>query len=295
MPSGTIRVVTGYAPGGSSDLIARLIAGRLSETTRRSFIVDNRPGAAGSIGANVVAHAAPDGYTLLLASSLAISPHLQKGGALDPQKDLVPVVPVVQIEFALVVHPGVQATNLSEFVTLVKKDPGKYSYASAGVGSIHHLSMEWFKRLAGIDLIHIPYKGSGQILPDVITGLVNVTYIGLAQTTSFVKAGKLRVLAIGGPQRIAVAPDLVPIAETYPGYNGTTSWDLLAPRGTPREIVQKLNVEVNRILRDPAVAEQLTSRGLFPLGGTSEEFSIRARSDYERWGKLIAEIGVKAE
>ena len=294
-PEKPIRIVVPFAAGGSGDVVGRLIGTRFSEAWGQQVLIDNRPGAAGAIGAGIVARSAPDGYTLLLASSLAISPHIQKGNTFDIQKDFTAVAPIAQIEFALAVHPSVPAANLAEFVALLKKNPGKYSYASAGVGSIHHLSMEWFKRLADVDVVHVPYKGSGQIMPDVISGVIPVTYVGLAQTAQFVKAGKVRLIAIGGPDRISVAPGIVPIAESYPGFNGTTSWDLLAPAGTSREIVQKLNAAINKILRDPEVSERLNSLGLFPLGGSPEQFAARMRADYERWGKLIAEIGVKSE
>jgi tripartite-type tricarboxylate transporter receptor subunit TctC len=294
-PTKPIRIVVPFAAGGSGDVVARLIGAGLTEAWGQQIVVDNRPGAAGAIGANVVARAEPDGHTLLLASSLAITPHLQKSNTFDIQKDLAPIVPVSQIEFALTVHPSLPASNLAEFVALMKANPGKYNYASAGVGSIHHLSMEWFKRLAGIDIVHVPYKGSGQIMPDVISGKVEVTYVGLAQAAPFAKDNKVKVIAIGGPQRIAAAPNVAPIAESYPGFNGTTSWDLLAPAGTAPEIVRKLNAEVNRILRQPALEERLVSLGLFPLGGSPEQFAARIRADYERWGRLIGELGVKPE
>lgn len=294
-PAKPIRVVVPFAAGGSGDVVGRLIGTRLSDAWGQQVLIDNRPGAAGAIGAGIVARSAPDGHTLLLASSLAISPHIQKGNTFDIQKDFAPVVPVAQIEFVLVVHPAFPATKLAEFVALLKNNPSKYSYASAGVGSIHHLSMEWFKRVAGVEMVHVPYKGSGQIMPDVISGVIEVTYVGIAQAASFAKAGKVRVIALGGPERIAAAPGVAPIAESYPGFNGTTSWDLLAPAGTSPEIVQKLNAAVNRILREPEVSEQLNSLGLFPLGGSSEQFAARMRADHERWGKLIAEIGIKPE
>lgn len=296
-PSKPIRFVVPFAAGGSGDVVGRLIGMRLSEAWGQQVIIDNRPGAAGAIGAAMVARSTADGYTLLLAddSPLSITPHIQKNLSFDAEKDFAPIIPVAQIEFVLTVNPSLPVSNLSEFIGLLKKEPGKYSYASAGIGSIHHLSMKWFKRLAGVDMVHAPYKGSGQILPDVISGQVGVTYTGMAQTMPFVKAGKLKVLALGGPLRNSAAPGIPPIAESFPGFNGTTSWNLLAPAGTPREIVQKLNVDINKILRDPEVAEQLVSRGLFPLGGTSEQFAARMRADYQKWGKLIAEIGVKAE
>jgi len=296
-PAKPVRLVVPFAAGGSGDVVGRLIGAKLTEGWGQQVVLDNRPGAAGTIGAGLVARAAPDGYTLLLAddSPLSITPHIQKSLSFDPERDFAPIVPIAQIEFVLTVNPSLPATNLAEFVDLLKRNPGKYTYASAGIGSIHHLSMEWFKRLAGIDMVHAPYKGSGQILPDVISGQVGITYTGLAQTMPFVKAGKLRVLAIGGPKRVEAAPGVPPVAETYAGFNGTTSWNLLAPAGTSRDIVQKVNTDVNRLLRDPDVSGQLISRGLFPLGGSPEQFAARMRADYEKWRKVIADIGLKAE
>jgi tripartite-type tricarboxylate transporter receptor subunit TctC len=296
-PAKPVRFIVPFAAGGSGDIVGRTIGGKLTEAWGQQILIDNRPGAAGTIGAASVARSPADGYTLLLAddSPLAITPHIQKGLPFDPLKDFAAIVPVAQIEFVLTVHPSVPASNLNELVALIKANPGKYSYASSGIGSIHHLSMEWLKRVAGIDMVHVPYKGSGQILPDVIGGQVPITYTGLAQTMPHVQAGKLKAIAIGGPKRVSSAPGIAPVAETYAGFNGTTSWNLLAPAGTPPEIVQKLNAEVNRILRDPEIVSQLESRGLFPLGGSSDQFAARMKTDYEKWGRIIGEVGLKSE
>lgn len=297
-PDKPIRFVVPFAAGGSGDIVARTIGAKLTESWGQQVLVDNRPGAAGSIGTAAVARATADGYTLLVAdgSPLTITPHVQKSLPYDPMKDLVPILPMAQIEFVLTVHPSVPATTLPELVALLKQNPTRYSYASAGIGSIHHLSMEWLKQLAGVSMTHVPYKGSGQILPDVIAGQVPMTYTGLAQTMPHIRSGKLRAIALGGTQRLpAAAPGIPPVAETYPGFDGTTSWNLFAPAGTPREIVQRLNAEVNRALRDPKVADQLIAGGLQPIGGRSDDFAARLREDYARWGKLIAEIGLKPE
>lgn len=296
-PSKSIRFIVPFAPGGSGDIVGRTIGAKLTDAWGQQILIDNRPGAAGAIGASAVARSAGDGYTLLLAddSPLAITPHIHKSLPYNPIKDFAPIVPIAHIEFLMTVHPSVPASTLPELVALLKANPEKYSYASSGIGSIHHLSMEWLKRLAGVKMVHVPYKGSGQILPDVIAGLVPITYTGLAQTWPYVQSGKLKPVAIGGPRRVPSAPGVAPVAETYAGFNGTASWNLLAPADTPRDIVQKLNDAVNRILRDPQVAQQLESRGLFPLGGSSEEFARRLKADYEKWGKIVAEIGLKAE
>lgn len=295
-PDKPIRLVVPFAAGGSGDIVGRTIGVKLTEAWGEQILIDNRPGAAGAIGAAIVAKSPPDGYTLLLAddSPLTITPHIRKV-PFDPQKDLVPVVSVARIEFLLVVHPSVPARSLPELVALLKANPGKYSYASSGIGSIHHLSMEWFKQLAGVKMLHVPYKGSGQMLPDVIAGQVPITYAGLAQTMPHVRAGKLRALAIGGPKPVAAAPGIPPIAEFYPGFNGTTAWNVLAPAGTPRKIVRKLNAEINRVLKLPEVSKQLTSNGLFPVGGSSQQLAASLKAANAHWGKLIKQIGLKPE
>jgi len=296
-PAKPVRFIVPFAPGGSGDIVGRTIGARLTDAWGEQILIDNRPGAAGAIGTAATASASPDGYTLLLAddSPLSITPHIRKGLPYDALKDLVPIVPIARIEFVLTVNPGVPAKSLAELVALLKANPGKYSYASAGIGSIHHLAMEWLKQLAGVDMVHVPYKGSGQILPDVIAGVVPITYTGFAQTMPQVRAGRLRALAVGSPERVAAAPELPSIAESYPGFDGTTSWNLFAPAGTPLEIVQKVNSEVNRILRIPEVAEQLSSNGLFPLGGTSPQFAAAMRASYERWGRIVRAVGLKPE
>lgn len=297
-PDRPIRLVVPFAAGGSGDIVGRTVGGALTQAWGQQVLIDNRPGAAGSIGTGVVARAPADGYTLLLADSspLSITPHIQKSLPYDSQKDLLPILPIARVEFLITVHPGVDAADLKGLVALAKANPGKYSYASAGIGSIHHLSMEWFKQLAGIDLTHVPYKGSGQILPDVIAGQVPVTYTGLAQTMPHVRSGKLRAIALGGAERLPnAAPGVPTVAETYAGFDGTTSWNLFAPAGTARDITGKLNAEVNRILKDPKVAEALAAGGLIPLGGSEQAFAARMRADYTHWGRLIAAIGLKPE
>ena len=296
-PDKPIRVIVPYAPGGSGDVVGRTIGARLTQAWGVQILIDNRPGAAGAIGTALVAKAPPDGYTLLLCddSPFTILPHLRKDLQYDPVKDLIPVVAIAVVEFVLIVHPSVPAANIQELVALLKANPSKYSYASAGLGSLHQLSMEWFKQVADVDIVHVAYKGSGQILPDVIAGQVPITYIGLSQAMPMVNAGKLRALALGGPKRVSAAPGVPSLAESYPGFNGTAAWNFFAAAGTPKDIVQKLNSEVNRILKQPEVAESLTSRGLFPVGGTAEEFSASLRETNARWGKLIRQIGLKLE
>ncbi len=296
-PNKPIRVIVPYAAGGSGDIVGRTVGARLTQAWGVQVLIDNRAGAAGTIGTALVAKSPADGYTLLLSddSPFTITPHIRREMPYDPENGLLPVIAVAVVEFVLTVNPSVPASGIPELVALLKANPAKYSYASSGIGSIHHLSMEWFKQLAGVDIVHIPYKGSGQILPDVIAGQVPITYTGLAQTMPMVKAGKLRALALGGPRRVSAATGVPSLAETYPGFNGTTAWNFFAPAGTPNTIVQKINSEVNAVLKLPDVAESLSSRGLYPVGGTVEEFSASLKEANARWGRLIKQIGLKPE
>lgn len=296
-PNKPIRVVVPYSAGGSGDVVARTIGVKLTEAWGQQIIVDNRPGAGGNIGTENVARAPADGYTLLLGTDIqmAINPHIFRNLPFDPDKDFEPVVQGAFIEFVLSVNPIIPANNLPELIAFLKASPGKYSYASSGVGSTHHLSMEWLKHVAGVNVVHVPYKGSGQTLPDLISGQVQLAYTGIAQTMPYVKAGKLKAIAIGAAQRISAVPGVATISETYPGVETNGSWNYFAPAGTPREIVMKINTEVNRILAMPEVRERFVSQGLFPIGGTPEKLAARMKSDYQKWGAVIRTIGLKAE
>ncbi|MDX3905446.1 MAG: tripartite tricarboxylate transporter substrate binding protein [Pigmentiphaga sp.] len=296
-PSKPIRLVVPFVSGGSGDVVGRLIGEQLTAAWGQQVIIDNKPGAAGVIGASNVARSAADGYSLLLAddSVLTITPQLQKELPFDIRRDFTPVVSIAQIEFVLSVNPAVPARTLPELVDLLKRNPNKYSYASAGVGSVHHLSMEWFKRLADVEMVHVPYKGSGQILTDLVAGQVPIGYTGLAQTQPFLRGKKLVPIALGGPRRNPSDPDIAPFAETYPGFDGTTAWNIVAPAGTPPDIVRKLNDEVNRILREPAIASQLQAAGLTPVGGTPARLAATITANYAKWGKLIRQLDLKLD
>lgn len=296
-PNKPIRLIVPFVAGGSGDVVGRLIGSKLTEAWGQQIVIDNRPGAAGMIGASLAAQSAPDGYTLLLAddSVVSITPQLQKSMPFDVKRDFAPVTTIAHIEFLISVNPSVTANNLPELIELLKTNPKKFSYASAGIGSIHHLAMEWLKRRAGVEMVHVPYKGSGQILGDLTAGQVPIAYTGLAQTLPFIKAGKLKPIALGGPNANASVPGVKPVADTIKEFDGTAYWNLFAPAGTPREIITKLNAEVNRILEDPQVIAQLSSAGLKPIGGSPEQLATRMRADYEKWGKVIREIGLKLD
>lgn len=296
-PNKPIRVIIPYAAGGTADGVARGIGARLTEAWGQQVLVDNRPGGGGNIGSEQVARSQPDGYTLLLATDIqmAINPHLFKQMPFNPDRDFAAVIQAAFVEFVLTVHPSIPANTLPELVAFLKANPGKYSYASAGLGSTHHLSMEWLKSVAGFDVVHVPYKGSGQILPDLISGQVQLAYSGIPPAMPFVKVGKLKAIAIGAANRIEAAPGVPTIAEYYPGIETNASWNFFAPAGTPRDVVARLNTEINRILSIPEVRERLISQGLVPVGGTPEHLAARMKSDYVKWGKVIRQIGLKPE
>jgi tripartite-type tricarboxylate transporter receptor subunit TctC len=291
-PSRPAHVIVPYVAGTSGDMLARVIGSKLSERLGQQVIVENKAGAAGTIGAGLVARAAPDGYTLLLGTDaqMGISPHIQKDLPYVPN-DFTSVIQVAMIEFVLTVHPSMPAT-LPELVAHLKANPKKYSYATSGVGSSAHLAMAWFANIAGVEIVHVPYRGSSQLLPDVISGAVQITYTGLPQTMPVVVTGKLRALAVGSASRLRAAPNLPTIGETYPGFEANASWNYFGPKGMPQEIVAQLNSEINQILALPEIGPRLEEQGLIPVGGTSEKLRLRMRSDYEKWGRVVRQIGL---
>jgi tripartite-type tricarboxylate transporter receptor subunit TctC len=296
-PTKPIRLVVPFPAGGSGDLVARLIGSKLTDAWGESIIVEFKPGATGNIGANLVARSPADGYTLMLGidTQMVINPHFFKELPYDPEKDFVPVVPVVFIGYVLLVHPSIPGSTLSEVVSHFKAKPAKYSYASLGIGSIHHLSMEMFKRIAGIDLVHVPYKGAAQTLIDLIGGEIQLVYTGIPQAIPHVKSGKAKAIALGSAQRLDAMPGIPTIGETYPGFETTSSWNIFAPAGTSPAIVTKLNTEVNKILSMPEVRERLNSQGLFILGGSPEKLAKTMKNDHEKWGQVIRSMKLKAE
>jgi len=296
-PNKPIRVVIPYPAGGSADIVGRTIGAKLTEAWGQQILIDNKPGAGGNIGTEFVAKSAPDGYTLLLATDIqmGINPHIYKALPFNPDRDFAFVAQAAFIEFVLSVHPSIPANNLTELIAHLKAHPGKYSYASSGYGSTHHLSMELLKNMTGIDMVHVPYKGSGQMLPDLISGQVQLSFTGIPQTMPHVRSGKLKAIALGSAKRLDAAPGVPTIAETLPGFEANASWNYFAPAGTPREIVMKLNAEINRILNLDNVSERLVSQGLIPIGGTPERLAERMKSDYVKWGKVVKDIGLKVE
>jgi len=297
-PARPIRLVVPFPPGGATDIAARLIGERMSADWKQPVTVDNRPGAGGNIGADVVAKAAPDGYTLIVGvtGSHAINTSLYARMPYDPVKDFEAISQVAVVPNVVVVHPSVPAQTLRELVALAKKEPGKLNYASLGSGTAAHLTMEMFKTAAGIDLTHIPYKGSSPAVADLIAGQVQTMIDGLPSALPHVKAGKLRALAVTSAHRSAAAPDLPTIAESgYPGFSADAWSGLFAPKGTPRPIVDKLAAETQRILKLPEVQKRLADLGAEPVGSTPAEFSEHVKREIDKWARVVKASGARVD
>jgi tripartite-type tricarboxylate transporter receptor subunit TctC len=297
-PARSVRLVVPFTPGGSTDILARAIGQKLAEAWGQSVIIDNRPGAGGSIGMEMVAKAAPDGYTLVMGhvGTLAANPALYPKLPYDPVKDFAPITLIAMVPNVLVVGPAVPSQNVRELIALAKSKPGKLDYGSGGNGSAAHLATEYFKLRAGVDLQHIPYKGTAPALSDLLGGQIALMITGLPPVLPHVKAGKLRILGVASAQRLKGFPDIPTIAESgVPGYEATQWYGLLAPAATPKDIVVKLNRDAVKALKDPAVAERLAGEGAEPVGDTPEQFGAFIRSEIELWGKVIRATGAKVD
>jgi tripartite-type tricarboxylate transporter receptor subunit TctC len=296
-PSKTIRVVHGYATASSMDINSRAIANKLSEYLGQQVVVDARPGATGTIAAELVAKSAPDGYTLLAApgSSVAATPHMQKV-RFDPLKDFAPVAPIGDFAYLLAAHPNLPARTIRELVTLGKKQPGKLSYGSNGSGSAYHLAGVLLCMMADIDMLHVPYRGGGtSALTDLATGRVDMMWNNPVFLLPHVRTGKLRAMAITGEKRVAAMPDVPTIGETVKGYEISGWQGMLAPAGTPKDVVAKLDAAIQRALNSPDVKNMWNTQGMDTVFTTPEQFTQRIRADYERYGKLVKKMGDKLD
>ncbi len=294
-PARPVTIVSPYAAGGGIDLLARLLAARLEQRLGRPFVVENKAGAATAIAATSVAHATPDGYTILLATSttLAINVAMAKHLAYDPARDLAPVALVTQSPFVLVVNPELPVHSLAELIAYAKAHPGELNYGSAGIGSFHHLSAEMLSRLAGIKMTHIPYKATPPALNDVVAGRVQLMFGDVTSTLPLVAGGKLRALGVSTAQRVASAPDIAPLAESgIPGYD-SSSWQMVvAPAATPKRIVALLNRTLRDVLDEPAVRAELGRRGLIPVAtDPPEKLRQFVKDEIVRWGELVRQAG----
>jgi tripartite-type tricarboxylate transporter receptor subunit TctC len=297
-PAKSLRLVVPLPAAGSTDIVARLVAQKFNEAWGQPVIVDNRPGAGTTLGSELVARAAPDGYTLLLtSSSLATSVSLYRNMSFDPVKDLAPIGAVGQSFYVLAVHPSMPVNSVQEFVALAKAKPGQLLYSSAGTGTITHLAVELFISHAKIDMLQVPFKGGAPALVAFLGGQVNAIFSPIAEILPHVRAGgKVRTLAVTNATRVAELPDVPTFAESgLPGVE-VVSWSgIYAPAGTPRGIVNQLNAEINRMVQQPAARERLLSLGLVPVGGTPAALGDYLKSEITRWAKVVKEAGIKLE
>ena len=297
-PDKPIRMLVGFAAGGGTDTTARTIGGPLSEALGQQIIVDNRPGAAGNIAADITAHSVPDGYTILMGTiaALAINPSLYQKLPFDPLKDFEPISLAVSSMNVLVVHPSVAAKNVKELIALAKAQPGKLTYGSSGVGGAGHLAGVLFDQLAGTKMIHVPYKGGAPAMIALVSGEVNMVFATAETAVPQAKAGKIRALGVTTAKRSALLPDLPTIAEGgLPGYEANNWYGLLAPAKTPAAIVERLNREVVKVLNMPNVKEQLFRSGLDASPSTQKEFAAYIKSEMAKWAKVVKASGAKAE
>jgi tripartite-type tricarboxylate transporter receptor subunit TctC len=296
-PAQAVRVVVPFAPGGATDVIARLLAQRLTEVMGKSFFVENRGGASGMIGTLAVAKAPPDGYTLLLvASSHPVLASLYPTIAYDPIKDFSPIVLVASTPYFLVVHPSLQIFNLKDLIAYAKKNPGKLNYASAGMGTSQHLGGELLKRVADVDILHVPYRGSGAARGDLLAGRIQFMFDNVAVMLQHASAGELRGLAVTSKARTPLAPNIPTLSESgLPDFELDGWFGLLAPAGTPPEIVRQLNEAVNAMLTDPEYAARFPPLGAVPLGGSPSKFATFINAEWEKWDKIIKEAGIKPD
>jgi tripartite-type tricarboxylate transporter receptor subunit TctC len=296
-PSKPVRLVVGSTPGGGTDIAARLIAPKLTEQFGRQFVVENRPGASTTIGVDHVVRSAPDGYTLLMGvSSLAINPHLRAKMPYDALKDLAPVSQVIISPNVMVAHPSLPARSVKELVALAKARPGELNFAAGSAGSNQHLAIELFVYMTGTKMVHVPYKGQGMALIDVVAGQVSLMMANVISALPHVRNARLRALGVTGSKRSPVAPDIPTVAETgVPGYEVLQWYGVLAPAATPREIVERLQRAIVVALQDPKVRERIAADGGEPVGSTPDQLGAILRADHKKWGEVIRKAGIRVE
>lgn len=297
-PNKPIRVVLPFPPGGGTDALARIISPKLSEGLGQSIVIDNRPGATGNIAADIVAKSAPDGYTLFMSFSTVLTANKSLYSKLpfDPIRDFAPITQLATAQFILVAHPSVPAKSVSELIALAKAKPGSLNYASSGVGGPLHLAAEMFKRRAGIDMVHVAYKGGGPAAAAVLGGETQVLFGSVASSLPHVKSGRLRALAVTGLKRSPLAPELPTLDESgFPGFN-VAGWDgFVAPTGTAREIIARLRAEIVKVLGLPDVRGLINNIGYEPTGTTPEQLAAIIKTETAAWAKVIKDAGIKAE
>jgi tripartite-type tricarboxylate transporter receptor subunit TctC len=295
-PSRPVHIIVGFPPGGATDINARLIGQWLSERLGQPFIIENRPGAGSNIGTELVVHAAPDGYTVLLAGPpTAINATLYEKLNFNFIRDIAPIASIVREPLIMVVNPSVPAKTVPEFIAYAKANPGKINMASAGNGSVVHIAGELFKMMAGVDMVHVPYKGGGPGVTDLLGGQVQVMFATAPSSIEFVRAGKLRALAVTTATRLATLPDIATVGEFVPGYEASGFYGLGAPKNTPLEIIDKLNKEIKASLADPKLKARIAETGGTVLAGSSTDFEKLIAEETDKWGKVIRAANIKPD
>ncbi|MEQ1773102.1 MAG: tripartite tricarboxylate transporter substrate binding protein [Burkholderiales bacterium] len=296
-PTKPIRLIVPFAPGGGTDIIARLIGLELTESMGQALVIDNRGGSGGVVGVNLVAKADPDGHTIGLCSlGFAYAPALYAKLPYDTEKDFAPITVVATQPFVFTAHPSLAATNMKELIALVKAKPGQIHFGSGGAGGAAHLGTELLKHMTGTDMTHVPYKGTGPALTAMIGGEIQIQLIGVSSVVPHLKSGRLRVLAVGGSKRSPALPDAPTVIESgIPGYVFDVWYGMLAPARTPSATVAKLNTEINRALKNPVLAQRFAAAGLDPAGGTSDAFEKLIRSEIPKWRKVVAAANIKVD
>lgn len=297
-PVRPMRMVITYPPGGNTDLVGRALAQKLVEAWGQQVVIDNRGGAGGVIGTLIAKQAAPDGYTMLFGTSagMVLNPLIQPKLAYDPFKDFAPVSLVVIIPQLLMAHPSLPANNVKELIALARAKPGQLNVASSGIGTPNHLGAEMLKAMAGIDIVHVPYKGGGPATTDLIAGQVQLQFTSIPSMMPYIKSGRLKALAVGSATRSAALPDVPTIAESgVPGYEYTTWYGIFAPLGTPAPVIAKLNAGIGQALRSPDLIQRLASQGAEPAPGAPEGLAKHLRNESARWARIIKSAGIRIE
>ena len=297
-PTKPVKIIVAFPPGGGTDIVARLLAPRLGEAWSQPVIVENRAGASGTVGTEAAARADPDGHTLFMATmgNMTANQHLYPKMAVDPLRAFAPITKIVDVHFVFLANPALPAGNVRELIELAKERPGEIAYSSSGPGGAPHLAMELFKRRAGIDLQHVPYKGSGPSFNDLIGGRVMLTMDSLVQSLPHIRSGRLKALAVLGPKRTALLPEIPTVAESgLPGYALTNWFGLLAPAATPKDTLLKLNQDVVRILKLEDLQKRIADLGADVVGNSAEEFGAAMRAESAQWAEVIKAAGIRVE
>jgi len=296
-PSRPVRIIVGFPPGGGTDIVARTLSPRLSEALGQPVVIDNRGGASGLVATELAAKSAPDGYTLFMGTlgNLSVNPLLFPKIPFDVARDFAPVTQVVSVTFMLYVHPSLPVKTVRQLIVLAKERAGQLNYASSGSGGAPHLAAELFNSLAGVKLVHIPYKGSGPSFTDLLSGQVPITFTTLTQGLQYVKSNRLRAVATLSPARTPVLPDVPTVSETLPGYEVVNWFGLVVPVMTSRDVVARLHDDFIKVLQTPEVKEKLVAQGTDPVGSTPEEFGAFMKAETAKWARVIREANIRAD